>query len=180
MGKPVKTHPNKIRKIEQAETALKLRISGATYEQIAQQLEVTRSRAYAVVSNALALRREECEELSLELRLIEAERLNDLQLRLKSQMTDEQGLINPPVVGLLLKVMERRAKMFGLDTPPTIHVHNINPRSDSATNYTDWATEDLETLQSLHLKYKPAEIHNVEAETTTIDSDTLSDSEEPQ
>lgn len=160
MARQVMTHPKRIRNLEQSDTALRLRVSGATYEQIAQQLNVTRSRAYAIVSNAIATKEYETKELANEVRAIELERLNEMTLRLRNAIINEDPT-EPQFQAYqtLLKVMERRSKMLGLDASTSVNLSGINGspiaiQAYGSVDYSKWETKDLETLQEMGSKYK--------------------------
>lgn len=125
----------KIITLQQREKALDLRAGGATYLQIGTALGVQKSRAYKIVAEAL----EELNGLLAEdtdaVRRLELERLDRMTLSLFTQRS------NPRAADTLLRIMERRAKLLGLDTPtkfegvggappaPVVNVHfpDANP-----------------------------------------------------
>jgi hypothetical protein len=100
-------------KAARALQALDLRIAGGTYRQIARQLGVNEKTAFYDVQGALA---------SLDaVKAKTAERLRDIELeRLDRAST---GLVpgirsgDARAVTALVRVMERRAKLLGLDAP---------------------------------------------------------------
>jgi Homeodomain-like domain len=93
--------------------ALDLRIAGARYRQIGAQLGVSYQTAYRDVQTALGelatLQAGKAERL----RELEVERCDKLQLALwpKARSGDEKA------VRTLIAVMDRRAKLLGLDAP---------------------------------------------------------------
>jgi hypothetical protein len=96
--------------------ALDLRIAGASYRQIGQQLGVSHVTAYHDVDAALeelaALQRGKAEKL----REIELDRCEKMTLGLwpKVRQGDEKA------VRALVSVMDRRAKLLGLDQPSRV------------------------------------------------------------
>ncbi len=92
--------------------ALELRLGGATYEQIAGRLGYkNRSGAMRAVQRALdkLISPENVESL----RQLELERLDRLLLGIWSSAV--RG--NPPAIDRVLKILERRARILGIDAP---------------------------------------------------------------
>lgn len=92
-----------------AEKALQLRKLGYQYEEIAKQCGyANKGTAWHTVQKLLASRKVEAVD---ELRQVEGERLDDLgrTFMLKAMKGDEKA------AGVVLRIMERRAKLFGLD-----------------------------------------------------------------
>jgi hypothetical protein len=113
--------------------ALELRKDGLTYTQIAERLGISRSTAHKHVTRGLHRTRQEPAD---ELRRLEAERLNQLWaeamavLRRRHVMVQSGKIVkgddgqpitdDGPVLqatATLLRVMERRARLLGLDAP---------------------------------------------------------------
>ena len=98
---------------ERAARALDLRITGATYRQIAQALHVNEKTAYYDVQDELgrldALTRQQAERL----RDLEMRRLDQLTVALASGIRAGE----PRAVLAAVRLMERRAKLLGLDAP---------------------------------------------------------------
>ncbi len=104
--------------LQKEEQVLSLRRAGATYGAIAQQLGyANRSSAHAAYARALA--REIAPNIR-EVRELEAARLEQLQLGIwgKAMAGDVRA------AEVVVKIMERRAKLFGLDAPIT-HVVEV-------------------------------------------------------
>lgn len=111
---------------ERAADALRLRKLGHSYEDIAEQLEISKTRAYEDVQEAL---REITAEPAEEVRKMELERLDGLLLRLNREIgridtarndetiepKDAAGAI-VKLAGQILNIQERRAKLLGLET----------------------------------------------------------------
>jgi DNA-binding IclR family transcriptional regulator len=112
----VNAHERKMR-------ALEMRKARASYAQIATALGVPKSTAWKLVQSAL---KETLQEPSDDVRKLELESLDRLQFALWQQAT--QG--NHGAVDRVLRVMERRAKLLGLDAPSkTEHSGEIDVRS---------------------------------------------------
>ncbi len=96
---------------ERRRKALDLRKAGASYDAIAQQLRLSGSgSAYKIVQAALkATYREPADDV----RKLELERLDRLTLALWSRA--QQG--ETEAIDRVLKLMDRRAKLLGLDAP---------------------------------------------------------------
>lgn len=98
---------------ERRVNALNLRKSGASFRQIGDQLGVDAATAYRDVQRALADLAKEQRESAEQLRQLELERLDALQIALWVQA--RQG--NQGAVDRVLRIMERRARLLGLDAP---------------------------------------------------------------
>lgn len=116
--------------------ALRLRILGEPYDAIAQQLGfASRSGAHRAVMSALAKTLREPAE---ELRTLELERLDTLMRPLMERA--KEG--SQTAVDRILRIMERRAKLLGLDAPEkreitgadgvplVIAIGGVNPETD--------------------------------------------------
>ena len=93
--------------------ALYLRNTGASFGSIGKALGVSKSAAFKAVNTALQALREEITEQAKLLQSQEAERLDQLQLGI---WQDAIGG-NLAAIQTVLKIMERRAKLLGLDQP---------------------------------------------------------------
>jgi hypothetical protein len=94
--------------------ALELRKAGASYDQIAAQLGYAqKSGAHHAVKRALSSVLKRRDETAEEMRELELERLDTIQLGIWAQA--RQG--NFQAIDRILRVMERRAAMLGLDAP---------------------------------------------------------------
>ena len=96
---------------ERRQKSLDLRIAGARYRQIGAQLGVSYQTAYRDVQAALGERATLQHRKAEQLRELELERCDKMQLGLwpKVRLGDEKA------VRALVAVMERRAKLSGLD-----------------------------------------------------------------
>jgi hypothetical protein len=105
--------PPKVQAAVRRKEAVDLRVEGKTYREIAQELGVTPTRARQLVAEALAALQGETAESAEELRRLELDRLDQLQ----SGLWEEAAGGNLKAVGAALKIMERRARLVGLDAP---------------------------------------------------------------
>ena len=114
--KRVQSHERKLK-------ALEMRKARASYAQIATALGVPKSTAWKLVQSAL---KQTMQEPSDDVRKLELESLDRLQFALWQQAT--QG--NHGAVDRVLRVMERRAKLLGLDAPVrTEHSGSVDVRT---------------------------------------------------
>ena len=99
--------------VERRARALQLRKEGASFDDIAAELGMSRSAAHKTVQRGLveltALAKGEAEGL----RALELARLDELQRSIWPEATGG----NLPAMDRLLKIMERRTRLLGLDAP---------------------------------------------------------------
>lgn len=99
-----------------APRALELRIAGLSYRQIGQQLGISYQTAFRDVNTTLA----ELDALTKR----RAERLRDLELRRLDKMTvalqEKARSGDEKAIRVLVLIMDRRAKLTGIDAPATI------------------------------------------------------------
>jgi len=108
--------PRRIKSTERQRQALELRKAGATYEMIAEKLGFRGpSGAYEAIKAALE---KTLRPPADELRQLESERLDALLLAVYPQA--RQG--NLGAVDRVLRIMERRARLLGLDAPATMNI----------------------------------------------------------
>jgi transposase len=118
--------------VEKWVSALDLRKRGKTYREIGEALGVSHVTAYEWVGSALTATLREPSEA---VRQIEAERLDALIKAIWPGATREN---NPDydAVDRVLKVMDRRAKLLGLDAP-TKHVVETEKKQYDVTTSPD-------------------------------------------
>ena len=96
---------------------VQLRIAGHTFDQIAQQLGLSsKSTAHRIYRRALDAT---VAEPAAELRQLEGARLDALQ----AQWWPRAVGGNVQAARIMLKIMERRARLFGLDAPQRVNVN---------------------------------------------------------
>lgn len=93
--------------------AIKLRVEGNTYAEIAEQLGVSEGTAYGDVKAVITESRKEANELAAETLEVELRRL-DTAAKLAIR---EIQVGNLQAIDRLVKTQERRAKLLGLDSP---------------------------------------------------------------
>lgn len=116
-AKPVQPTPLVLAKRRQA---VELRLRGNSYVDIARELGITAQAAYQTVSAALDEARKELREKSKELRELEADRLDILYRKVADAVMPDDSPIDPKLIETALKIMERRAKLLGLDAPTKV------------------------------------------------------------
>lgn len=97
-----------------------LRVRGWTYPAIAKEVGVSVPTAYKAVQDAIARNRAEANESAGELVQIELARLDQMWASLAPR--DENGNWRVDRVPAALKIMERRARLLGLDAPEKLQV----------------------------------------------------------
>ncbi|MBT9516521.1 MAG: hypothetical protein IV112_07500 [Methyloversatilis discipulorum] len=93
--------------------ALDLRRTGASYRDIAKTLNMSLGNAHKLVKRGLTRNLAKCSELADEIRTLELDRLDAMQTYLWGKA--KRG--NATAVDRILKIMERRARLLGLDRP---------------------------------------------------------------
>jgi hypothetical protein len=99
--------------LERQLQALELRKAGFTYRAIGDKLGVDHTTVYKDIQHELQRLAEQQRDSADELRQLELERLDMLLKGLEPMAS----VGNPGAVNSYLKVMERRAKLLGLDAP---------------------------------------------------------------
>lgn len=112
----------RIRNREAVQRALDMRKAGATFQQIGDSLGVSRQRAFAIVTAALEELNQSCAATAEHVRRLELERLDAMT----AALSDRQGI--PRVADSLLRIMERRARLLGLDAP--VQVQPVAPAQE--------------------------------------------------
>lgn len=103
--------PRKVKRGERLISIIELRISGLTYEEIGRKLGVSRQRAHQLVMKAIAEQQRELDEDVKRLVHIELRRVEAIISQLWPRRYD------PRVADSILRAIERRAKLAGLDAP---------------------------------------------------------------
>lgn len=119
-GRPQKSKltPARIQSLSRDREALQMRLEGQTFEEIAEKLHyLHRGHAYAGVTRAL---KESLREPADKLRELEGQRIDRVWKRLMRDLDVEDLETLPQITNALMRVAERRAKLFGLDAPEKI------------------------------------------------------------
>jgi len=112
-----KTSPRRLSAAQRTAEAINLRLAGASYATIARELKYAdKATAFNAVKRAMDRTVTEPAE---ELRDLEADRLDALQLSLWADATDQAGTpeTRAAAVRAIVLVMQRRARLLGLDQP---------------------------------------------------------------
>jgi hypothetical protein len=110
------TAPKNIKQQERATQALNLRREGASYNEIGKAMGVSRERAFAIVKGELEKLAATVNEASEDVRRIELERLDAMQRKAFAKAVEG----DTGAVDAVLRIMDRRAKLLGLNTPSEI------------------------------------------------------------
>jgi len=117
---------------------LSLRKAGLTYAKIAERVGISKQGAYKAVQTALNEIREHYRETAVEVVALELERLDEMTAALEGKV----AYGDPQSVATALRVMERRAKLLGLDAP-----QKIAPTDPSGENpYLSASDDELRAL----------------------------------
>ena len=116
VGAAAKSSVRRIRTTEKTLRALELRKRGLNYTQIGEKLGCARSTACRYVLSELENLADKCREEAVHVRDIELQRLDALYL--KAWEAVEEGDL--PAIDRCLRIMERRAKLLGLDAAEKI------------------------------------------------------------
>lgn len=112
-----KAPPHKFATAERRQIAVAMRREGSTYEKIGNHLGVSTTAAHKHVTRALeSIQTATAKELEL-YRALEADRLDAIQAAIWPQAIEKGDL---KAIDRILKVMERRAKLLGLDAPTKV------------------------------------------------------------
>jgi len=122
-GAGSRTSQRRLTARERERRGLALRLEGKTYQQIARELGMSEAGAYKAVLRALTRLNEKIAEQADEVRRLELERLDRLLLGLWPQAA--RG--NQGAVDRVLRIMERRARLLGLDAPNALDLRATSP-----------------------------------------------------
>jgi hypothetical protein len=107
------TAPARVQSATNQARALELRIQGLTLQQIADQIGVSKARAYQYVSEGLAELNETCAVQAEELRRLTIEQLDELIAA--HMVAAVKG--DTKAAGVVLRALDSRAKLYGLVKP---------------------------------------------------------------
>jgi hypothetical protein len=111
VGVAAKSSVRRIRTTEKTLKALELRKRGMNYTQIGEKLGCARNTACRYVLSELENLADKCREEAVQVRDLELQRLDALYLVAYAEVEDG----NIPAIDRCLRIMERRAKLLGLD-----------------------------------------------------------------
>jgi hypothetical protein len=105
------TSPRAVRKAERKDKVLQLRLNGATLQQAADSVGVTRTQAYQYIREALHDLSQNTAMTTEEYRQIEVERLEAMERHCKANMTGKE------LIDALVKLHDRRVRILDLQSP---------------------------------------------------------------
>jgi predicted transcriptional regulator len=128
------THSQKsANRAERAARAFALRKAGLSYRDIAEELGVSHQLVYRDVQASIKQFLDEAREHHAQIMAIEAARLDDLQ----RVMWEQAAMGDRRAIETVLKIMERRAKLLGLDTPVATKQVNVTLTPDELATMSD-------------------------------------------
>jgi hypothetical protein len=98
------------------EKAIKLRMAGATYQQIGDHLGITKQAAWLAVDRVLKRTEQRANENAPKMRALQGRRLDAMLMALWQKV--EAG--DPKAIAQAVRIQERHAKLFGLDAPTQV------------------------------------------------------------
>ena len=139
------TSRQKVQGAETRDQCFKLRVRGLTYAEIGAELGISAQAAHAHVKKYLQETAASTAEVAEEVRTLELDRLDKMLSCLWGAVLDG----DPRAVEKALKVMERRAKMLGIDAPTVVHQTIEAPGIDAA-RLSDDALRELMAARAAH------------------------------
>ena len=127
------SNPKSPARTERAARAFALRKAGLSYRDIGLELGVSHQLVYRDVQATIKMFLDEAREHHTQIMAIEAARLDDLQ----RVMWEQAAMGDRRAVDTVLKIMERRAKLLGLDTPVATKVVNVTLTPDELKAMSD-------------------------------------------
>lgn len=146
-----RTNSKRVLAREREYRALELRKRGASFAEIGRQLGIGRSGAYKAVNRGLDRLNNKVEDAAQELqrmRTLEAERLNDMAESIWDAVIEG----DTKKMEIMLKLMDRRAKLLGLDQPSGVRIGGEpgNPiQVDDLTEARQKLVEKLEAMAAV-------------------------------
>jgi len=122
VGTAAKTSVRRIKTTEKTLKALTLRKKGFNYTEIGEELGCARQTACRYVLSELEILADKCREEAEHVRALELQRLDDLYTK-AWDLVDAGG--SETAIDRCLRIMERRAKLLGLDAAQKVDVNGI-------------------------------------------------------
>lgn len=107
---------------ERRAKAVEMRKLGFTYQKIGDELGVSLAGAHKTVMTALKQLNEQTAEGAEEIRRLELERLDEWLVRVAKEIQNGRAL---PAIDRGIRIMDRRAKLLGLDAPTKLEVRDL-------------------------------------------------------
>ncbi|MFT3660023.1 MAG: hypothetical protein QM809_01125 [Gordonia sp. (in: high G+C Gram-positive bacteria)] len=146
------TAPDRIATRTRDTEAVKLRVGGAGFDEIAARLGYpTGEAARSAVRRLLARREATAVE---ELRAVESARLDTLWRQALATLSADRS---PAAITAAVRVSERRARLLGLDAPAEVH---LTPPETTSTDIRELQAQILDLLEGPHPRPLPAPDHH--------------------
>lgn len=127
--------------------ALKRRIAGGSYRAIARELGVSEAQAFRDVQAELDKLAQQAQEEASRLRVLELRRLDEMLIRLSPMLYPKSGdNVNLGAIDRALKIMERRAKLLGLDAPEKTEVSGPGGASIHHRQFIEYNKDQLKEI----------------------------------
>jgi hypothetical protein len=120
----------------QEDKAFDLRILGNSYREIGRQLGVSGAAAHKMVKRVLEDLAQSTTDKAIELRRIETRRIEAMLKNMLPKAMKGKQEINMKAVDRVVKLMDRMAKLWGLDAPVKV---------DATVSHEDWLKKMEET-----------------------------------
>ena len=129
----------KLERNKRIEKAVKLRESGLSYQEVGEEMSVTKSTAWGYVKKALDEVQERYESSAVTVRNLEIRRLDSLL----NGVWEKASKGDVGAIDRVLKIMERKSKFLGLDAPDKAIVksdidQNINISFGEGSTYNEY------------------------------------------
>ena len=115
--------PNRTVSLERRRSAVAMRRLGCSYQEIGDKLGITRQAAYKTVAVSLKQIEDEIAEDARAVRRLELERLDHWMVLVAQEIRKADDVIRAIQCGL--RLMERRARLLGLDAKEPIEINVI-------------------------------------------------------
>ena len=126
----IATDKVKITAAERRQKVIELRKAGGSYRAIGIQVGVSAEQVRRDLNQALAGLQQEENGATAQMRQLESERLDSLTLAFWKGAIEQK---DPDAANIVLKCMDRRAKLYGLDKPEQLQI------SQTGGSGPDWA-----------------------------------------
>jgi DNA-binding Lrp family transcriptional regulator len=155
--------PSRLRELELARLALIYRRQRWRYSEIAAEIGVSESRVRNLIARALEESAAVAAETVEQIRQLDLDRLDDLERRIAKRIENApESKSIAPDVSALLSVMDRRARMLGVDAPSrslSVHVSaSAAGASAAAAALRSASDEELAALASLSRRKEAIEV----------------------
>lgn len=141
----------KARATERRAAAAALRRLGCSYQEIGEKLGITRQAAFKLVKTAIRRLQEEAAEDLEAMRVLELERMDRWLVMVAQEIRAGNVL---PGIDRGLRIMERRAKLLGLDAKESIEVR-VSTEVDADFSAQLSGMSDEELLRVVDGTWKP-------------------------